>query len=380
MCHACIRHDECASSACLPDGACGDEADVAYVDSAGTDNDTCMRAMPCTKVAKALATARPFVKFHGVTDEAVLVGGGRHVTFLGDDGAGLTRSMGTEGGIVTVRDNARLAIYDLAISNGVDIGLDLGTGLDAGNASIERVTIDNNPNIAVRASVGTFEMFKSTISRTNGDAIVSQGTLIYITDSTITNSAGRALFADDGNIGLSRTTISKNRGGGLEIFAADFFITNSFIVDNGTLGTSAFGGVKFQQTNGSTDRFDFNTVANNSDNGSVAGGVICLQGALVRTFRNNIVFGNQSNNAGEVGPAVACLWEFSDIGTALLQGTGNIAMDPQFVNAANGDYHLLSASPARDRADPATTLDHDVDGNVRPLGNGPDMGADEVTP
>ena len=43
-----------------------------------------------------------------------------------------------------------------------------------------------------------------------------------------------------------------------------------------------------------------------------------------------------------------------------------------------GDYHLQSSSPCIDAADPAATLDVDIDGDIRPQGAAHDMGADEA--
>ncbi len=50
--------------------------------------------------------------------------------------------------------------------------------------------------------------------------------------------------------------------------------------------------------------------------------------------------------------------------------------DPQFVNPAAGDYHLGPSSAARDAGIPNGTL-RDFDGQVRPMGLGHDLGADE---
>jgi len=60
-------------------------------------------------------------------------------------------------------------------------------------------------------------------------------------------------------------------------------------------------------------------------------------------------------------------------------GTGNIDEDPAFVDAANGDYHLLSTSPGLDVGTAVNVPDHDFEGDPRPSFNGYDMGADEVS-
>jgi hypothetical protein len=44
---------------------------------------------------------------------------------------------------------------------------------------------------------------------------------------------------------------------------------------------------------------------------------------------------------------------------------GNISLDPLFVSAATGDFHLTTTSPARDAGDPAL---RDADGTAADLG------------
>ncbi len=59
-----------------------------------------------------------------------------------------------------------------------------------------------------------------------------------------------------------------------------------------------------------------------------------------------------------------------------IQGTNPVSGDPRFVNPAAGDYHLGPGSAAID-AGVLTTVTIDIDGDPRPIGTLPDIGADE---
>ena len=59
-------------------------------------------------------------------------------------------------------------------------------------------------------------------------------------------------------------------------------------------------------------------------------------------------------------------------------GTGNLSLDPLFVNPAGGDLHLLPGSPAIDAGTATGAPATDFDGDARPLGLGFDMGFDEA--
>jgi hypothetical protein len=73
-----------------------------------------------------------------------------------------------------------------------------------------------------------------------------------------------------------------------------------------------------------------------------------------------------------------------DIGTDIW-GDGadprNQTAEPQFVDAANGDFHQLESSPTRDAGIASADLGPvDLDGGNRTFGSAPDIGADEWTP
>jgi hypothetical protein len=59
-------------------------------------------------------------------------------------------------------------------------------------------------------------------------------------------------------------------------------------------------------------------------------------------------------------------------------GATNKTGDPLFVDAANGDFTPGAGSPALDNGDPADMPPGDFNGNKRPVGDGPDIGAIEA--
>src|SRR5690606_14518975 len=75
-CRGCVTHDDCPSRACLPDGSCGAETDVLYVDPSGDDGGTCTLALPCATLTRAVDLAvdpRRIIKVSGQWSESVTI-------------------------------------------------------------------------------------------------------------------------------------------------------------------------------------------------------------------------------------------------------------------------------------------------------------------
>ncbi|HEY4241890.1 MAG TPA: right-handed parallel beta-helix repeat-containing protein [Kofleriaceae bacterium] len=314
--------------------------------------------MPCTKVAKALATARPYLKFSGTTDEAVTVSGGQVVTFLADSGAELTRGTGT-GAIVTVRDDGTaLQVYDLQISdapnNASGIGIAIPTASGSPTVRLTRTTLNNNPGGGVSASGGTVQIVQSTIS----------------------GNAGGGVSCSGGALTIAQSTVATNDGGGVSVAGAGatFDIRNNFIYRNGDQDTGTFGGLNLGIALATGNHLEFNTIVDNRAAVN-SGGVVCN----VPTFAapNNIIVRNSlggSETAANAQTDGACTYPTSSIAS---DATGLAFAHP---DGSPFDYHLTSGSSAIDTGTTATDTTIDVDGDARPQGPADDRGADEFKP
>jgi hypothetical protein len=325
----------------------------------GTDNLDCTRATPCTKVASALLTGRPYVKFAGTTDEAVTVDSGRVVTFLADPGAKLTRMSGA-GAIVTVRDDGTsLTVYDLSISdapnNPSGIGVVVPAAAGAPTVTLVRARLGNNPGGGISSSGGTLMMSQSTVSGNAGGGISSSGTLT-----------------------VSQSTVSGNAGGGISVTSGTFAIVGNVFFGNGTL-TGTAGGVSISTAQNAANRLEFNSFSSNATANGFAPAIQCMVGGTF-TARNNIMSGNLTpTSMDQVGGNCMHTHSIMRPGT-VPPGTGNKSDDPLFVNATTGDLHLGPGSRAIGAADPNSDLTglaaRDIDGDVRT--RPADIGADEA--
>jgi parallel beta-helix repeat protein/predicted outer membrane repeat protein len=168
-----------------------------------------------------------------------------------------------------------------------------------------------------------------------------------------------------------------NSGGGISCQHLSFpyvpelgFIANNNIVDNSAVNDG--GGICSIEK--SSPSLVNNTVLGN--NASRGGGVCCLDSSS-SAIANTILRGNVAPTAAEI------FTESSDTVANHCNveggwpGTGNIDVDPLFVDPSAGDYHLTFVSPCIDAGDMALIATAvDFEGDPR-HGAGADIGADE---
>jgi len=91
-----------------------------------------------------------------------------------------------------------------------------------------------------------------------------------------------------------------------------------------------------------------------------------------------IIADNGTNGIAQYSSLVTPTHSLFEGGSAP-QGMGNRAGPPAFVDETGNDFHIGPTSAAIDTAAAGSVM-VDVDGQARPFGAGPDMGADEYVP
>ena len=361
--------------------------DLSIQSFSGNDNDTRLKSICGADLTVIQATT--------TANDVIATGGLSGTTTI--DGFQIT---GGADGIYN-NSNANIDIRNSKIHNNSTGGINYGGGgaLLISDSEIYSNMAVNGGGVTLNAGSGhtfTNTRFSNNSATGAGGALFVQNITgaLSLTDVTFTNNtavgAGGAISTNGRAINASRCTFSGNQAGGgggaLHLTLASS-IENCVIVDN-TAGTQ--GGAFM--LNGAVLTLKNSTVANNSS-GSEGGAIYGVSGTASSNVTDTIFWGNLSGtSAGHLAYHNGGAFTLTD---AILQNDGDSQLndepviapasnpptlsgylsdnDPNFVNAAGGDYHIQYPSDAIGNAGLAALSD-DRDGNTRA---DPDIGAYE---
>jgi parallel beta-helix repeat protein len=234
------------------------------------------------------------------------------------------------------------------------------------------ITITNNiiEQNQAAAGAGIYQLWSATYVHQN----------ILRNNYADNNGGAISLKYDEGSL-ISANQIYSNttkwRGGGIYIDIAysdqATQIQNNWIANNQSqVGINYAGGIQAE----SDWHLSWITATHNT---LVGNGIGIVSGYhMTSTLINNIIVSHThgistTSFGGVVYPDHNLFWQNDDDG---LVGTNPVYGNPSFVDADQGDYHILVDSSAKDAGiDAGVTID--MDNHPRPIGLGFDIGADE---
>ena len=340
-CRRCERNDECGSGVCASDGSCVAETSIAYVAPTGSATSSCTKADPCSLVRSvALSPPLQFIVLANGTytlGATLTVSGRRNII-----GSGTTRPVITNsvaGPIVQLALGADVTFEHVQLSGATTGGGITGAGV---------LCPDGSPNNGV-----TVRVKDAAFVNNAGAGIDARKCTVEVFNSTFTMNT-QGLGVVDTNAKVDRSSFTGNKTA-LFLDAGIFVVTNNFVVRNEE-GIDLFA-------NAGTN-VEFNTIVDNTVFGlrcqSFVGGG--------SQFPNNLFARNLVNTPA----STSCSYPNSISATTDI---GPIKFKSP--DAAPFDYHITAGSSAADLG-AATTLTTDFDGETRPVGPAPDIGADEL--
>jgi beta propeller repeat protein len=317
----------------------------------------------------------------------------------GNDIVSNTRGPGWDGyGVgVYLNDSENISLVNNTISHNTGEYLDnLGTiwggGLYIGNSNATLMSNTIRSNGATRGG-GLYVDSNSIVTLTSN--IVADNA-VYHTHGAWHDGpkgTGGGLHLSDSTATLINTVIADNQvetaGAGLYAERSAITLTNSIIADNQITFTDKItGSGSGLYITSSAARLLHLTIVRNS--GGDGNGVYITGISSNVAMTNTILVSHTVGitvTAGNTATLEAMLWgagpwaNGTDWGGAgnINTGTRNYWGHPGFVDPDAGDYHIGPRSAARDVGLDAG-VSSDMDGDLRPLGPGPDIGADEYWP
>lgn len=303
-------------------------------------------------------------------------------TFVDPEGRG--RAFFISGPIEVVLEDLHLVNNDATNLGGGPLDEDAGGALYNVDSTVvlSKVTV-----LTSTAALG------GAIYNDDGDlsvtyAIEPAGNTTTVTRGLIENSTadlGSALYNNTGQMQVDSSMMHANTAnvaGTVYNLAGELEMINSVLWHN----SSAANGSGVYVAGGQAV-LNHLTVYSNTAAGN--GGGVYVANAADATVHNSIFQGNEAAGGSAIWVGAGAVVEvdynyYHDQAAPAVVGIGegpnsiNSVVPPGLKNPENGDFHLLGGAAAEDHGDPASPVDHDFEGELRPSNQSTDMGADEI--
>ena len=323
--------------------------------------------------------------FTDIEREGIEIDGGT-VTVLSNtvDGVGCHGIL-VEGGDVTIEGNLirdvqgedyhgiRIEVSGVVTGNEIfNIG-DRGIEARGGAVVIVNNTVRDTGGDGIRtgATSTNVEIRGNTVSSAGNDGIDARGVTVTVASNTVSACADNGIKSE----GASHTFINANQVYGDGDAGIDLDNAGTFTVTNNIVADSSVASILIQNSAGPHNFLYHNTLVGSATGQQGVGISVTVPGITI-TLVNNIVVSHSVSITATPGTTLI-------VSSTLLWGNGEdptggtLLLPPLFVAPAQQNYHLRPDSPAIDVGiDVGVTSD--VDGDSRPIGDLPDIGADEV--
>ena len=356
-CRACVLDDECSSQVC-DDGACLPESAVVYAHPNGSSTSSCTLNEPClltraTTLATSSAVPAVLRLLPGVYPGTFVVGPTNAQLHVVATGATIAGQIGAR-----IVDGANVDIRGLSTNT-----TDQGIICDSSTTSRSALKLRN---VVLRSGGSGTTLI--VIGNCTAQLLTSD------LDSGSGNTGGPIFLNSYGVVVADRVHFHAVGGKSIMAFGEriDVIITNS-VLDNVLFNWSTTD----TGPPGSSVRVAFSTMLYRA-----SGSLYCVTngGSSYRmtVYENNVM---TASNATSIVNGTDCTLFHNILFPQPSPPATNMAVDPQFVDAAAGDFHLKSTSPAIDAAVPnLVPPSADFDGTSRPQGAQSDLGAFELKP
>ncbi|MBS1716455.1 MAG: right-handed parallel beta-helix repeat-containing protein [Armatimonadetes bacterium] len=234
----------------------------------------------------------------------------------------------------------------------------------SGTSSVTRCEFNNNASSGDGGAMNSASICTIQQSKFKGNTAVNGGAI---------SANGGPLTVTGSYFGYNSSTSVTGGGGAIKAYAGSLTFQNCQFIGN---ASNNFGGA----IDDGTTRLEVDSSTFTANYAAIGGGAIFKEpfASTHCYLTNDILWGDrvgQTNKEIDVSDSTQMQIQYCDLYLGWV-GTGNLNVDPRFLNTANGDYHLMPGTPCFGAGTPFNGIVTDYDGNQRHAN--PTMGAYEA--